>query len=328
MFEIMPREFNKKRFFITNMEVYLNYINFFNGKDEVFTNTYNYKETYIDEYNREKFDRKSIIIDRIPFDFDTSESYSDMCKLHHYLKKDNISHTVNFSGNGYHVYIHTEISDINTILDVSLFQNKICKQLGLDVDPTIVGNPSHLIRIPGTYNKRRGRFCISLTEEEINTSHEEICELAKAQRKGIIKLEGNLFELEHLKSSDILPDFPKFDKPLEDLDIDLELLIPCLTINIRSGGHLPHKDRVFICQYLSEIYRNGRHPKSLNKEELDDIVNNITDFFEDITIDFNRNLTKKYVYGIVKKYKNSPSCQTLKMAGKCIETEFCWRRGN
>ena len=39
MFEIMPREFNKKRFFITNMEVYLNYINFFNGKDEWYTNT-------------------------------------------------------------------------------------------------------------------------------------------------------------------------------------------------------------------------------------------------------------------------------------------------
>lgn len=328
MFEIMPREFNKKRFFITNMEVYLNYINFFNGKDEVITNTYNYKETYIDEYNREKFDRKSIIIDRIPFDFDKPHSYEDMFKMHNYYKKDNISHTVNFSGNGYHFYIHTKINEINTILDVSLYQNKIAKQLGVDVDPTIVGNPSHMIRLPGTWNKRRGRFCISLTEREINTSHEEICELAKVQRKGIIKIEGDLFKLKHYKSSDTLPDFPTFDKPLEDLDIDLDLLIPCLTINIRSGGHLPHKDRVYICQYLSEIYRNGRHPNSLNKEELDNIVNNISDFFEDIVIDFDRNLTRKYVKGIVKKYLNSPSCNTLKMNGKCVEHEFCWRRGN
>ena len=92
-----------------------------------------------------------------------------MYKLYNYLKRDNISHTVNFSGKGYHLYIHTEINDENTILDVSLYQNKICKQLGLNVDPTIVGNPSHAIRIPGTWNKRRGRFCISLTEKEINT---------------------------------------------------------------------------------------------------------------------------------------------------------------
>lgn len=328
MFEVLPREFSRKRFFINSMEVYLNYINFFNTKDEVYTNTYSYKETYFDEYNREKFDRKSIIIDRIPFDFDTDNAYEDMYKLYRYLKRKNISQTIVFSGRGYHVYIHTKIDNINTILDVSLFQNKICKQLGLEVDPTIVGNPSHMIRIPGTWNKRRGRFCISLTEEEINTSHDEICELSKAQRKGIIKLEGNLFKLEHYKSSDTLPDFPTFDKPLEDLEIDLDLLIPCLTTNIRSGGYLPHNERVWICQYLSEIYRNGRHPSSLNENELNGIVNEIVDFFEDIVVDFNRNLTRKYVKGIVLKYVNSPSCNTLKMTSKCIEHEFCWRRGN
>ena len=328
MFETLPREFSRKRFFINSMEVYLNHINFFNTKDEVYTNTYSYKETYFDEYNREKFDRKSIIIDRIPFDFDTDGAYEDMYELYCYLKGKNISQTVVFSGRGYHVYIHTKIDTTNTILDVSLFQNKIVKQLGLNVDPTIVGNPSHLIRIPGTYNKRRGRFCISLTEEEINTSHEEICELAKVQRKGIIKLEGGLFKLEHYKSSDTLPDFPTFNKPLEDLDIDLDLLIPCLTTNIRSGGYLPHNERVWICQYLSEIYRNGRHPSSLNENELNGIVNEIVDFFEDIVVDFDRNLTRKYVKGIVKKYLNSPSCNTLKMNGKCVENEFCWRRGN
>ena len=327
MFEKMPREFSRKRFFIKNMDVFLNHINFYNSKDEVFTNTYNYRETYIDEYGRDKFDRKSIIIDRIPFDFDTDTAYGDMYKIHCYLEANNILHTVNFSGNGYHVYIHTEVNEINTILDVSMYQNKICKQLGLNVDPTIVGNPSHMIRIQGTYNKRRGRFCISLTSKEIDMGHEAICELASKQRKGIIKIGDTLFELEHFKSSDTLPDFPTFDKPLKDLDIDLELLLPCLTTNIRTNGYIPHIERVYITQYLSEIYRNGKHPDSLLPEELDNIVNEITEFFEDILVDFDRNLTKKYVRDIVKKYKYSPSCQTLKIRGMCIKDVFCWRRG-
>lgn len=327
MFEVMPREFNEKRLFITDIDVFLNYINFFNGKTECFTNTYNYRSTFVDEYKRTRFDRKSVIIDRIPFDFDSVTSYNDMYKLHCYLEADNIMHIINFSGKGYHVYICTEINDENTILDVLLFQNKICKELNLDVDPTIVGNPSHMIRIPGTFNKRRGRFCINLTSNEINTSHDEICELAKSQRKGVTPIGNTLFILEHFKSSDILPDYPTFNIMLEDLDIDLELLIPCLTTNIRTGGYIPHNERVWIVQYLSEIYRNGKHPDSLSIDELNSIVFTIVDFFEDIVVDFDRKITESQVRGIVKKYVNSPSCQKLQIMGKCIEGVDCWRRG-
>lgn len=327
MFEKMPREFNRKRLFIIDMDTFLNHINFFNGKSECFTNTYDYKHTLIDEYGRTKFDRRSIIIDRIPFDFDGTNAYNDMYKLHCYLEVNNLMHIINFSGNGYHVYICTEINDKNTILDVSLFQNNICKKLNLDVDPTIVGNPSHLIRIPGTFNKRRGRFCINLTSDEINTSHEEICELARKQRKGVNTMCDVMFILEHYKSSDTLPDYPTHDIQLEDLDIDIDILIPCLTTNIRTNGYIPHNERVWIVQYLSDVYRNGKHPDILCSDELDSIVFTIVDFFEDIVVDFNRKITESQVRGIVKNYVNSPSCQKLQIMGKCIEGVDCWRRG-
>ena len=260
MFNRVPAEFGKKRILIKDIGNLYKFINFYNGKSECFMNTYHCKNTFIDhdDYDREKLDRKSIVIDRIPFDLDKEKSYQDMYKLHCYCEERNIKHTVIFSGNGYHVYIHVSINSINTILDVLMEQNNLIKKLDLDVDPTIIGNPSHMIRIPGTYNKRRGRYCICLNYNELELGHEKIKEIAKSQRKGITFICDNLFELQHYKSSDV-DIFTSYTGELKDIDLDIDLLIPCLTINIRTGGYLPHNERVWIAQYLSDLYRKGKH---------------------------------------------------------------------
>ncbi|MBU1082601.1 MAG: hypothetical protein KKB59_19095 [Spirochaetes bacterium] len=325
-FTTAPCEFGKSRIFCSTYETYLNYLNFYNAKADCFVNTHNCSGTFKDEWGRDKLDRNTIIIERVPFDLDKDNAYQDAYKLHCYLEADGISHTINFSGQGYHVFIYTKPNPQNTILDILMEQNSLIKHLNLEVDPTIIGNPSHMIRIPGTYNPRRERFCISLYDSELELGHEAIRELAIEQRNGTNIIGTKLLELKHYQSKDVMPAYPMFTGELKDIDLDIKLLIPCLTINIRTGGYIPHSERVWIAQYLSELYRRGKAPNELDKEEFDAIVEKIVLFFKDIVSDYNERITRQQVRHIVRNYSVSPSCAKFKALGKCITGVNCWRR--
>jgi hypothetical protein len=249
-----------------------------------------------------------------------------MLKLHHYCKNNNLAHIIIFSGRGFHIYVLVEVDPINTILDVMYFQNRMIAELNIDLDHTILGNASHLIRIPGTFNPKRNRWCISLREQELN-DFEAIKRLAENQRTTIYKLKGNNLKLEHHKSSDKFPERPLFTTiSIDNAGIDVHMIIPCLRTNIRPKGHLTHIERVYLTMYLSEFYRCYTPINQLSEEQITDLIDTIVDFFEPILNDFNEYITRYQVSKIVRKYEFCPNCDTLKAKGLCIENTFCWRR--
>ncbi len=57
-----------------------------------------------------------------------------------------------------------------------------CKELKLNLDPAVKGDRSRLGRVPNTYNLKRRRYCIPISEEDIKEGHEFIKEKAKKQQ--------------------------------------------------------------------------------------------------------------------------------------------------
>lgn len=321
MFDVFPREFGKKRKIIHTKDLFLEYVNANNKRTDIFTNTFDFKSTVLIN-GKEKLDRSTIVIPHVLFDLDSEDCFCDMMKLHNYCLENNLAHYINCSGRGYHVYIVVEINPINTAIDVLLFQNKLIQELDIEVDTTCVGNPSHLIRVPGTYNLKRKHWCIGLKEEEL-TNHESILKLAEKQRLGTFLMSGEPLKLKHQKSSDVIPDLPEY--AISKMDIDTSILIPCLRTNIRPGGYIPHQERVWIVQYLSEIYRNGKPAYKLDDTEFEYITRKIVDFFRNILVDFSERKTTYYVKGIIRNCEYSPSCKKLQLHGMCVKNK-CYRR--
>jgi hypothetical protein len=312
---------------VYNSELFYELININNGKTDCFTSTYDFEKTII-ENDRETIDPTTIKIPHLLFDLDSNNCFEDTIKIHNYCKENTLSHIIIFSGRGFHVYILVKYNALNTILDVLHYQNRIINVLSIDVDHTCLGNPRHLTRIPGTYNLKRGRWAISLREKEL-TSYEEIRKLAEKQRTKIYTIKGNKLELPHQKSSDIFTKTPVFaEKSIVDIDVDVFLLIPCLRVNVLPKGHLYHMERVYITQYLSEVYRMGTSISQLTEEDKKELIEKIVRFFEPILMDFDEKITREQVEKIVRKYELSPSCKKLKALGYCIGEEKCWRRKN
>jgi len=249
-----------------------------------------------------------------------------MIKLHKYCKTQNLAHRVIFSGKGFHVYILVNINKENTILDVLHYQSKLMNNLSLNVDLSCIGTHRHMIRIPGTFNLRRNRWCISLKESEL-TSYEEISNLAINQRNEIYIIKGNNLDLPHSNSSHTKIEPRKYtDLELKDISFEYYNITPCLRTNIIPNGHIPHMERVYLTLYLSEFYRGGKSVNELTQEEFNIIVEKIVRFFEPIVFDFDERYTRNTVTNIVRKHEYSTSCKKLQELGLCVSDVYCWRR--
>lgn len=295
-----------------------------NGLLDCITSVFDFHSIIIED-GKEKIDRSSIEINHVLFDLDQDTAYDDMLKLYSYAKQKELAFRVIFSGKGFHFYFIVN-ENSNTIDDVKAFQLKLIQELSLNVDPTNIGNAAGMIRIPGSFNLRRGKWCISLRENELS-SHEKIKELANKQRKQIYIIKGNKLELDHFQTIEpFIENKLNSDFILSDIETDYLMVIPCLRMNMIQGKKISHQEKIFLVQYLSELYRGGIPLNQLSELQKKELIDKIVSFFEPIIKNFKRYKTKYYVEYIVRKYDNSPSCEKLKSLGFCVGNVNCWRR--
>ena len=119
-------------------------------------------------------------------------------RLHNHFLDNDFRHFVWFSGGGYHIYV--PISETLTPtdgLEVTRIKQggrnllrKWDKKLDLSCnDPTVAFDLAGMIRLPNSYNMRRGCWTIPLSSHEVlNLSHEELIELAQEPREGYIEI--------------------------------------------------------------------------------------------------------------------------------------------
>jgi hypothetical protein len=318
-FSDFPREIgNPLRCGIVNNKQELsNFVNTYNGKTKVFTSLYSF-----DEIENKRGIYESARINKIYFDFDNPET-SLLCanKLHNYSLEHDYSHCIFFSGGGFHVYIKVNYpnnlknkkASVGNAQYFIADENKI--NIGIngnsDLDGHIIGNIAQLVRIPNTYNIKRKKFCIPISDEDLKTKNmDDFKGLANRQRfeffsygKGALdieKFDGEEFDREYEISDNI-------ESGSSGITIDIEKLPPCIK-EFTTKKHLKHGERYLFILYCRELGLLYEDTLALMKTFLEPKV-----FFHCVKQE------RQPFWTYRRKDLIFPSCETLKERGFCTK---------
>ena len=257
-----PREVGlpHSRKVVYNEDELINFINLYNGKSNVYTTVYGYKE--IDKF-RCKY--STATVDRIFFDLDSDKSFENTVKLHNHFLKNNFKHIVNFSGGGFHLFLFA----LPTFLlnpSVALYnaQTTIAKEAGLsiggdskkfDLDGHIIGDLARLRRVENTFNLKRDKFCITLTQEDLDKGIEWIYEKAKHQTNERQVWGEKLFDLRPFDTTERLFDASVIEgMEVNKNDFDLKKIekydFPDCVLALLKKGDLDYLERFQLITYL------------------------------------------------------------------------------
>ena len=326
LFNDFPREmcFPSRGKVVYNMKEMSDAIGTYNGKCTVFTSLYAFKEI---EHNKGVYD--SAKIRQIFFDFDNPlTSLSCVRKCHNYCKERDLKHTMIFSGGGFHFYIAALYPNFLNDKKTSIgnAQHQIATELGFKVgidgedpevclDGHIIGNVAQLVRVPNTWNIRRRRFCIPISEEDIKTlTLEGFKELAKKQRLVPLFTYGRTHL--DLKPYDGMP----FERNREmsddfsvegDVEVNLDSFPPCIKF-LSQKRILKHRERFLFILYCRQL-----------GVPLNSTLKALRGFLDSRTYNHSVNEERQplNVYG--RRDLVFPRCETLKEMGYCKREKDC-----
>lgn len=240
LFNRFPREFGVKRTFVKDNETFITLINKFNGIKDCYSSIYPI-------ISRGK--RNITSVDKIFFDLDKHSTCWDSAKkMHLWLSDNSIKHIILLSGGGFHVYVFTVENTLKhpkqAIYNAQHYIAKesyvtIGKPNKADVDEHVIGDVARIARIPNTWNLKRKRFCIYITQEDINKSFDEIKQTAKKQRFETHVFDGMLFDLTPFDTEPtITQDIIVLDTPdaLNNVDGCMNLLPPLIKRLLSEGS--------------------------------------------------------------------------------------------
>ena len=141
-------------------------------------------------------DTSTITLDRLPFDFDHDDAIGDMRRMHKAYR--NIEHFMCLSGKGFHFWMFCRGANgvQDPVQTCRLAYADIEKKVGVKNDPSLTRNaPAHMLGIPNTYNCRRGRYRIFVTEEDLEQGYEYILKKAENPSPEIVIYGAELFDL-------------------------------------------------------------------------------------------------------------------------------------
>ena len=312
-----------------NKSEMIEWINQYNGKMNCYYTIYDF--TFFSE--KEKIE-SSVIKDRAFLDLDAhgdmslSKAYLDLQLLARNFLEQDILFQMYFSGKGFHVIVHGEIA--NEIRQIQSWYRYIKENDGYvleSLDDSGI-QTNRLRRIPNTVNlsssDENGEpyFCIPILKEDLDKPLEYITELAKKPRLVQSKYGTKLVSWPKVKPMDMSDIEIEGTKPINKLPI-----IPCLlnAIMVQNPGHYA---RVYLVQWYRDILTMGH--KNLNLEQKKGVAETIMTELEhiaskdDVWLDWDYNKTKNYVWGIVNKGYNAPSCYNVLIPqGYCVGK--CWR---
>lgn len=313
-----------------------------NGVSNAYMTVYGYRATTPPYHKR--VDLQTPIIRHFVLDFDPKnfrekdrgsvepQTALDQTKsLHEYLVLNDIEHGVWYSGGGFHIwvaldraYIPSSGSHVSAIKEAGMTViNDWIHQLDLFCsDPAVPFDTSGLIRIPNSYNAKRGYWSIPLTSEEvINYDIMDIMELALQPRSGKYTYGKKGVSLKVKKPNERDAIF-KRSAPIIDLptiSMDGITILPCLnTAACQQGGNPSHDARVQLVKYLAKRLRNFFPLESITKEQRQAHTEQIVNFIKKLEwADFNEGVTRYQVSTITSK-DYPQTCSMLWKKGMCL----------
>jgi hypothetical protein len=262
-FSEFPRElaYPARAGIVYSIKEFLEKINIHNRRTTCFTSLYAFDKINFDG----KPDYDSARITHIFIDLDNGQSRENIVKLHDYLMKNDLLHTMFFSGGGYHCYVATKYPNFlknkksaifNAVTDVS---DKVGLKIGInehsDIDAHTVGNIAQLVRVPNTWNFKRKKYCIPINETHLQSLQE--LEYSYDHQNNWVTNYGH--EYLDLESYDREPDV-KYRMPEVDYgdsigieNININSFLPCIKRLLTEKFNKGHRHRFYIITYCKEL---------------------------------------------------------------------------
>jgi hypothetical protein len=190
MFNDYPRKMGfPEQLTVYSEEHMLNLVNQANGKMNIYTSVFSDNQKLFGNLDKVVFDiddctgicsecnpskHKKCSIGAVECNPETYDSFSNMLILHEHFLENNIRHCIGFSGGGYHIYaavVAVSLSNPNPA--IKNFSFKLTKQLNIKCD-TSVFELERIIRFPGTFNIKRQKWFVWITQQDITKGDEWI----------------------------------------------------------------------------------------------------------------------------------------------------------
>lgn len=351
LFAHYPREVDMKaRRVVHDMEGLQRYINNTNGKDNLTTTVYGFRQLKV-KGNRCEYN--SAIIPHVVVDLDKGrakelldmEDYEagirctrDTLVLAQHLKDNNIRHAVWMTGGGFHVWVM-----LNKVYDVPseemghlLFSgramiNKWIRDMDLlTIDPVVSFRPDRHIRIPNTYNFKRGLWSIPVSIEELEKGWDSVTDRAR-QPSGGMKVCGEKgLEIEvvaHDPGNPYMTGLTGIFQKFDAAEISVEMkavsgipVLPCLeAAGCVKGSNPPHLTRAYLMMYLLDYFRHFARPPASSTVTDSEAVQKAHSFIRTLEwADYSPTITQQMlVHGASKRYQ-TPTCPTIFREGLCV----------
>ena len=313
-----------------------------NGVSNAYMTVYGYRATEAPNHRRVDLQTpivRHFVLDLDPKDFqdrnrgdvNPEETLEQARRLHKHLLSENIEHGIWYSGGGFHIwvaldkpYIPSSGAYVSSIKEAGMaVVNEWVHKLKLYCsDPAVPFDTSGLIRIPNSYNAKRGYWSIPLTTEELmDNDIWSIMELALEPRKGKFTYGTQGVILDVKKPSEREAIFktsaPAIDLPT--ISMDGITILPCLnTAACQQGGNPSHDARVQLVKYLAKRLRNFFPLDSISMEQRQEHTEQIIQFIKRLEwADFNEGITRYQVSTIVNK-DYPQTCSMLWKKGMCL----------
>ena len=311
---------------------YVDFINAQNNRTNVYTTVYDFEH-----FSERAKVESSVIIDRVFLDFDAHTDNLDMAwrdvkQVMELIINRDYSHTLFFSGRGFHLFLFGEIAD--NMRNVQTFFREIKQYLISKVgnNHTLddrVGQTTRLRRVPNTVNMSSADtegnpfYCIPLTVNDLSLNIESILQLASSPRHIPFKKGG--------KNKVVFPNAP----PLEAIGGEVSVpdtvgklpMLPCLH-NAVMTENPSHMSRAYLVSWYRDLISGYRDLVTAEEKTktLDLVIEELERVFaesDSIWLDWDKNETRKHARFTVFNNYNTPHCDKLISEGYCVGK--CWR---
>ena len=180
---------------------------------------------------------------------------------------------------------------------------------------------SGMIRIPNSYNAKRGFWSIPLTTNDMERGIEHIMDKAMNAKNGVISYGNGGLPLNVRKPSENIQIFNPNTKPVDlpTVSMDGVIILPCLnSAACQVGGNPSHDARVQLVKYLSKRLRNFNHVGKVSQVDIDRHTETIVSFIKSLQwADFDEGVTR-YQVGTIVGTEYPQSCKMLWSKGLCL----------
>tara|TARA_R100000152_G_C6774359_1_gene202086 strand:+ start:758 stop:1852 length:1095 start_codon:yes stop_codon:yes gene_type:complete len=309
-----------------------------NGAGNAYFTAYGYRKTQPPKHHRAEYN--SAIVRSFVMDFDCKDfrnrgadvefgfMQEQVRRLHQHLMDNDFLHYIYFTGGGYHIWVALS----ETFLPTDGLEVTRIKSAGRDLmanwhreldlpcnDPTVAFDLAGMIRIPNSYNSKRGCWVTPLTSEEVMTlSEDDVFELAQEPRGGYIELGNKPLTLKLPKRRNPFKTQKKKVGDLPTIVLNDMKILPCLAQAALGEGNPIHRARYHLASYLADRLRwffpADGIPEKDKQEHVEQIVQICS---EQGWVDWNEDITRTQVESIVYKGYSHATCKTLMQEGLC-----------